>query len=179
MCSLAVSKCFRFMGCLHDTGTSFIPVRNLISYRVYIGVILSEWYEVSCEPSFLQASLGRCWLSTGIISHHVVRFNTGMRTGVNSYWYNISCYKWEPGWTGMKLVPTSCKQPRLSLLIRLMLVSVLVLVSVTKTQNFFCVVHTDFQILCILTITKTNVNSPYPSLQGFQTYNTLEMLTWI
>ena len=29
-------------GCLCDTGTSFIPVRNLISYRVYMGVILPE-----------------------------------------------------------------------------------------------------------------------------------------
>ena len=66
---------------------------------------------------------------------NVVRFHTGMRTGVNSYRYdsyryNISCYKWAPGWTrtGMKLVPISCKHP-LSLLIRLMLVSV------TKTQK--------------------------------------------
>ena len=53
-------------GCLHDTGTSFIPVRNLISYRVYMGVILQEWHEVSCEPLFLQAILERCCLSTAL-----------------------------------------------------------------------------------------------------------------
>ena len=29
-------------GCLRDTGMSFIPVRNLISYRVYMEVILPE-----------------------------------------------------------------------------------------------------------------------------------------
>ena len=55
-----------FRGCLHDTGTSFIPVWNLISYHVYMGVILPEWHEVSCEPSFLQASLERCCLSTAM-----------------------------------------------------------------------------------------------------------------
>ena len=51
-------------GCLHDTGTSFILVRNLISCRVYMRVIsLPEWHEVSCEPSFLQVILERCCLS--------------------------------------------------------------------------------------------------------------------
>ena len=31
---------------------SFIPVQNLISYRVYMEFILPEWYEVSFEPLF-------------------------------------------------------------------------------------------------------------------------------
>ena len=38
---------------------SFILVQNLISYRIYMEVILPEWYEVSFEPSFSQAILER------------------------------------------------------------------------------------------------------------------------
>ena len=50
--------------CLHDTCTSFIPLQNLILYRIYMGVIVPEWHEVSCKPSFLQAILECCWLLT-------------------------------------------------------------------------------------------------------------------
>ena len=89
--------------CLHDTGTSFIVnvLQYLISYRVYMRVIVPNWHNVSCEPSFLQAILERCCLSTHmgypsqstrpLISHqdktsyllymipvqNVVRFHTG------------------------------------------------------------------------------------------------------
>ena len=45
------------------TSVSFIPVRNLISYHVYMEVIVPEWHKVSCEPSFLQAILKRCYPS--------------------------------------------------------------------------------------------------------------------
>lgn len=38
----------------------FHSVQNLISYHVYMEVILPELYEVSCEPSFSQAILERC-----------------------------------------------------------------------------------------------------------------------
>ena len=128
--------------CLHDTSTSFIPVRNLFSYRLYVEVILPEWYEVSREPSFSQASLERCWLSTGIrypsqstqplISYrnetsyllymipvqNVVRFHTGQD----------ECFLpvREPEWTRtvwlvpvQHFVPVSCKHP-LSCLSRVM-----------------------------------------------------------
>ena len=89
-------------GCLRDTGMSFIPVRNLISYRVYMEVILPEWYEVSCEPSFLQldfwsvvAYRQACSTRPSQLGHtsrtgtkpriqNVVRFHTGTNV---SYWY--------------------------------------------------------------------------------------------
>ena len=83
-----------------------------------MGVILPEWHEVSCEPSFLQAILERCCLSTRMrypsqstrplilymyrneISYllymipvqNVVRFRTGTRTRVNSYQYDLYRY---------------------------------------------------------------------------------------
>ena len=53
-------------GCLHDTGTSFIVLQYLISYRVCMGVIVPNWYNVLCEPSFLQAILEHSCLSTHI-----------------------------------------------------------------------------------------------------------------
>ena len=51
-------------GCLHDTCTSFILLQNLISYRIHMGVLVPEWHEVSCKPSFLQAILEHRWLLT-------------------------------------------------------------------------------------------------------------------
>ena len=53
-------------GCLHDTGTSFIVVWNLISYCLYMGAILLEWHELSREPFFPQVILEHCCLSTCI-----------------------------------------------------------------------------------------------------------------
>ena len=48
-------------------GVYMIPVQVSFRYEisVYMGVILLEYHDVSCEPSFLQAILER-WLSTRI-----------------------------------------------------------------------------------------------------------------
>ena len=66
----AGSACTCFSGSLNAKGvcvymipgTSFIPIRNLISYRVYMEVISNdwpEWHQVSREPSLSQAILER------------------------------------------------------------------------------------------------------------------------
>ena len=47
-------------GCLHDTGTSFIPVRNLISYRVCMG----DDTKFHVSPCSYKPLLERCCLST-------------------------------------------------------------------------------------------------------------------
>ena len=101
--------------CLHDIGTSFILVRNRISYRVYMGVILPEWHEVSCEPSFLQAILERCCLSTRMrypsqSTRPLIQFvpernlvpplhDTGTECGQISYRYERFVPVREPEWT--------------------------------------------------------------------------------
>ena len=86
-------------GCLHDTGTSFIPVRNLISYHVYMEVILPEWYKVSCEPSFLQVILEHCWLSTGIhypsqSTQPLIFFCTVMKPRTSFTWYQYRMWSY-------------------------------------------------------------------------------------
>ena len=110
---------------------SFSPVRNLISYRVYVRVIIHVslryynplWsvvdYRHACETSYLLYM---------ILVQNVVRFHTGtnvsyryknrselvrVRSSVPVSCKRIQSYKWAPGSTrtGMKLVPVSCKHP--------------------------------------------------------------------
>ena len=102
----------------------FATLPNLILYRVYMGVIVPEWHEGSCEPSFLQAILERCCPSTRmrypsqstqpLISYRWTKPRssfTWYRYRMWSDFIRIQSYKWAPGWTrtGMKRAPVSCK----------------------------------------------------------------------
>ena len=95
-------------GCLHDTGMTFIPVRDIFSYHVYIKMpmfVVPEW--LCCFPdqhacATRSSQLGYSfhtgtnlvtaftWYRYGLWSAFIPErnFRTGTRTGVNSYRYD-------------------------------------------------------------------------------------------